>query len=66
MLEQTITRSDGITYTRKIKENNFDCHLNIKFNKDKIEELKTIASRKGIKYNALIRNILYDYIDKNL
>ena len=40
---ETITRCDGITYTRKKRNNNFDCHLNIKFHKDKIEQIKKIA-----------------------
>ena len=61
---ETITRCDGITYTRKKINNNFDCHLNIKFHKDKIEQLKKIAQLEKTNYNQLLRNLIYDYIDK--
>lgn len=61
---ETIKRRDGITYTRKKRNNNFDCHLNIKFHKDKIEQLKKIAKLEKTNYNQLLRNLIYDYIDK--
>ena len=61
---ETITRHDGITYTRKKRNKNFDCHLNIKFHKDKIEQLKKIAELKKTNYNQLLRDLIYDYIDK--
>ena len=61
---ETITRCDGITYKRKKRNNNFDCHLNIKFHKEKIEQLKKIAQLEKTNYNQLLRNLIYDYIDK--
>jgi hypothetical protein len=63
---ETITRCDGITYKRKKQKNNrFDCHLNIKFHKERIEQLKIIAYEKGKSYNQLLRDIIYEYIDEN-
>ena len=61
---ETITRSDGIVYKRKKRNNNFDCHLNIKYFKDKIEMLKKIAEKKGIKYNQMLRDLIDDFIEK--
>ena len=61
---ETITRCDGITYTRKKRNNNFDGHVNIKFHKDKIEQLKKSAQLEKTNYNQLLRNLIYDYIDK--
>ena len=58
---ETIKRRDGITYTRKKRNNNFDCHLNIKFHKDKIEQLKKIAQLEKTNYNQLLRNLIYYY-----
>ena len=61
---ETITRKDGITYQRKKRNNNFDCHLNIKYYKNKIDKLKLIADKKNIKYNAMIRDLLEEFIEK--
>lgn len=59
---ETIRRKDGITYERKKRNNNFDCHLNIKFHKENIEKLKKIADIHGVKYNFLVREIINKYI----
>lgn len=61
---ETITRCDGITYKRKKRNNNFDCNLNIKFHKDKIEKLKVIAERLGTNYNQLVRDLIDDLIEQ--
>jgi hypothetical protein len=61
---ETITRKDGITYQRKKRNNNFDCHLNIKYFKYKIDKLKSIADKKNVKYNAMIRDLLEEFIQK--
>lgn len=59
---ETITRCDGITYKRKKRNNNFDCNLNIKFHKEKIQKLKQIAKKYGTNYNQMLRDILEDFI----
>lgn len=61
---ETITRHDGITYQRKKRNNNFDCSLNIRFHKEKIEVLKKIALKKETNYNEMLRNIIDDFIEK--
>lgn len=43
----------------------YNTNINIRFNSDKLLELKQIANKKSIKYNTLIRNILEEYIEKN-
>lgn len=61
---ETIKRCDGIVYKRKKQnKNNFDCHLNIKYHKEKIEELKVIAKAQNTNYNKLVRNVLETYIN---
>lgn len=61
MTTETITRKDGITYTRKRKAQNLDGRLNIKLHKETIEKLKEIAAFRGIKYQTMIRKILEEY-----
>lgn len=63
---ETIKRRDGITYTRKKRNNNFDCHLNIKYHKYKIEKLKIIADKLGTNYNKMVRNLLDNFIKEQL
>lgn len=62
---ETITRRDGITYQRKKRNNNFDCHLNIKFYKEKIEQLKKIAKKKETNYNQMLRDLIDEFIKEN-
>lgn len=62
-MRQTIHRKDGITYEREVKLNDFDCWLNIRYHKEKREQLKEIAKCKGIDYNKLVRQVLDLYID---
>ena len=64
MEKSLIKRSDGIEYYRKVKLNNFDCNLNIKYHKEKIDKLKEIAKSKGTNYNAMVRQVLDDFIKK--
>ena len=35
----------------------------MRFNEEKLEELKKIADEKGIKYQTMVRNILYQFIE---
>lgn len=43
----------------------YDSNINIRFNSERLVELKEIAKRKNIKYNTLIRNIIENYIELN-
>ena len=63
MTTEIITRKDGITYTRKRKEQNYDCNLNLRLYKDTIDKLKDIASFRGKKYQNMVREILEEYVD---
>lgn len=63
---ETIQRSDGITYKRKKRNNNFDCHLNIKYHKNQIEKLKIIAKKYDTNYNKMLRNLLDNFIKEEL
>lgn len=59
-----IVRKDGIKYERKAKTRNYDSIINIRVSKDMIEDLKQIASKYGIKYNTMVRELIEDYIEK--
>ena len=60
----TITRKDGIVYERKMRKDMFDARLGFRYFNDKIEKLKQIAEKKGIKYQELIREVLDKYIEE--
>ena len=57
-----IKRKDGIEYYRRKKET-LNIKVNIRISENTLNELKEIAEKKGIKYNALIRNVLENYIE---
>lgn len=57
-----IKRKDGIEYYRRKKET-LNIRINIRISENTLNELKEIAEKKGIKYNALIRNVLEEYIE---
>ena len=57
-----ITRKDGIEYERRRKEKKLNTSLNIRFDREELEKLKTLAAKEGIKYNTLARNLIVEYI----
>lgn len=57
-----IKRKDGIEYYRRKKET-LNIRINIRISENTLNELKEIAEKKGIKYNALIRNVLEEYVE---
>jgi len=59
-----VKRKDGIEYYRRKKEI-LNIKVNIRISENTLNELKEIAQKKGIKYNALIRNVLENYIETN-
>jgi len=63
-MKQTINRTDGITYERKVREKKYDTMLWTRFNGDKVEQLKKIAEKQGTTLSILIRTILEEYIEK--
>jgi predicted DNA binding CopG/RHH family protein len=63
-VKMKITRKDGIEYERKNKTRNYDSIINIRVSRETIEDLKQIASKYGIKYNTMVREVLEDYIRK--
>lgn len=61
---QKITRSDGITYERKLKEKQYDIKIQIRFAKHDIEKLKLYAEKENIKYTTLMRELIEDFIER--
>ena len=62
-MKDKIIRKDGIEYERKRKEKKLDCALNIRFSREELEKLKALADKEGIKYNALVRKLIVEYIE---
>ena len=61
-MEETITRKDGITYTRKKNEIQQDKNLNIRINSELDARLRNIASKLNIRYSDLVRDSLESYL----
>lgn len=61
-MEETITRKDGITYTRKKNEIQQDKNLNIRINSELDARLRDIASKLNIRYSDLVRDSLESYL----
>ena len=63
-MTQTITRSDGITYERRTKEGQYDTKIQIRLATEDIEKLKQYAQKENLKYSALIRELIEDFIER--
>lgn len=63
-MKNKIVRKDGIEYERKSKTRNYDSAINIRVSHETIEDLKAIASKYGVKYNTMVREVLEDYVEK--
>ena len=61
-----IQRCDGTKYYRKKKEIKFEKNIFFRYNEDKINKLKEIAAKKNIRYQALMKQILDDYIESEV
>lgn len=61
---QTITRSDGITYERRTKEGQYDTKIQIRLASEQVDKLKEYAEKENIKYTALIRELIEDFIER--
>ena len=59
-----IERKDGIVYERKKREKKCDTYLNFRVSTELFNKYKELANERGIKRDALIKQILQDYIDK--
>lgn len=67
MMTETITRRDGIIYTRKkklVKE--YNEKLNIRIKGESLNKLKEIAEKKQIHYSDIIRNLIDNYIESEV
>lgn len=63
-MTQTITRSDGIVYERRTKEGQYDAKIQIRLSSEQIEKLKEYAEKENLKYTALIRELIEDFIER--
>lgn len=62
-----VERKDGISYYRKSKYKETTCNtrLNMRIKEETLNSIKEIANRKNVKYQALIKEILDNYISRN-
>lgn len=63
-MTQTITRSDGIVYERRNKKAQYDTKIQIRLSTEDIEKLKEYAQKENLKYTALIRELIEDFIER--
>jgi predicted DNA binding CopG/RHH family protein len=63
-MTQTITRSDGIVYERRTKKGQYDTKIQIRLTSEQVDKLKTYAEKENIKYTALIREMIEDFIER--
>ena len=61
---QTVTRSDGITYERRTKTGQYDTKIQIRLTTEQVDKLKEYAEKENLKYTALIRELIEDFIER--
>ena len=66
MAKQKITTKNGVSYERNGKDKVYDTVIYARFNSAKAKKLDEIANKKGIKTSSLIRNILEEFLDKEV
>ena len=63
-MTQMITRSDGIVYERRTKTRQYDTKIQIRLATEDLEKLKAYAEMENLKYTALIRELIEDFIER--
>ena len=63
-MTQMITRSDGIVYERRTKTGQYDTKIQIRLATEDVEKLKEYAEKENLKYTALIRELIEDFIER--
>ena len=63
-MTQTIKRCDGVIYERRTKEGQYDTKIQIRLASEQVDKLKAYAEKENIKYTALIRELIEDFIER--
>ena len=63
-MKQIIKRKDGIEYERHINDLQCNTNINIRINKETLDDFKTLCANNGIKYSDKVRTLIEDYIRK--
>lgn len=63
-----VQRKDGIMYEKSQRYNteHYDCVVNFRYKLEQTKKLKDFAHSQGMGYQALIRQILDDYIETEI
>lgn len=64
MDDKTLVKRNGTKFYRKKREVVYNKQIAFRYNAEKIEKLKKIASKNNTKYQTLIKNTLDDLIKK--
>lgn len=64
--KELIKRADGIEYYRKKRKIKYDVRVNFKWSSSQLNKMKQIAREKGMKYHTLIKEVLDDFIEKEV
>lgn len=65
-MKKKVIRKDGIEYERTVKEDQLTKKLTIRLSPQLIEKIKQVADYKNEKYNTMCRNIIEDYVEKEI
>ena len=63
IIKQEIVRKDGITYTRELNSQNLDGNIFVRYNTERLNKIKELASKKGVKYQTLIRKKIDELLE---
>lgn len=61
----TVSRIDGIVYTKEVETQELSSTINMRYNSSKLARLKEIAEKKGIGYQTMIRQKLDELLEEN-
>ena len=62
MIRQVI-RKDGVVYEKRFNDVLCDKNITVRASTSLIEKLKYIATKKGVRWNTMVRTILEEYVN---
>lgn len=65
-MKQIIKTKNGTTYEREWNVKEYYKNLNIRIDNDTMERLREKANEQGIKYSDIVRNLIKEYIEKEV
>ena len=60
-----IIRKDGVEYERKNRKVNYNTKITFKCEEELANDFKETANKNNIKYNAALRMLMKEYVERN-